>query len=336
MDDRRLELRVAVLALAALAGGAGLLFLIGAFDRSGDAHLRVDFAHSGGVPTGAPVKVAGVAVGRVQALVLDPERRDDKGRALPVQLQLSLARSVLGKLHAGVRVGVATQGPLGEPFVEIDPGPVSGPALPENAELRGDDPPRLDQLIAQMEELVGAVHELITSPDGGAGDFLRDAANLTRDADGALRDNREALTATLKDVRDAAGDLRAMAKDGRALLAEGKVQSLVDDGAVVARSLRENVPDLARDARHLARSGDNLAGSFTPEDGARLKAAMARYEAAGEKLQTISEKAERIITAIDAGKGNAGAMIKDDQLYRDLKDLVADLKAHPWKVLWKQ
>lgn len=335
MDDRRLELRVAVLALAALAGAAGLLYLIGAFERRGDAHLRVDFAHAGGVPTGAPVKVAGIPVGRVQAQRLDPERRDERGRALPVQLQLSLDKAVLAKLHVGLRVGVATQGPLGEPFVEIDPGAVTGPALEENAELRGDDPPRLDQLIAQMEGLVGAVHDLVASPDGGGGDFLRDAASLTRDADGVLRDNRAVLTATLADVRDAAADLRSMAREGRGLLGSGKVQGLVDDGAVVARSLRENVPELARDARHLAKSGDNLAGSFTPEDGERLKAALARYEAAGEKLQAISDKAERIITAIDSGKGNAGAMVKDDQLYRDLKDLVADLKAHPWKVLWK-
>src|SRR6185312_3711292 len=107
MDDRRLELRVALLALAALVSGAGLLWLIGAFKDTGEARLKIDFAHSGGVPVGAPVKVAGVQVGRVRDITLAPERLDSRGQPMAVTMDLTLQGGVLEKLHHDARVGVA-------------------------------------------------------------------------------------------------------------------------------------------------------------------------------------------------------------------------------------
>ena len=36
------------------------------------------------------------------------------------------------------------------------------------------------------------------------------------------------------------------------------------------------------------------------------------------------------------GKGTIGALLKDDQMADDVKSLVEELKAHPWKLLWKK
>lgn len=330
MDDRRLEFRVALLALAALASAGGVLWLVGAFKDAGDARLRVDFTHSGGVPVGAAVKLAGVPVGRVHAIHLLPDRRDARGEPLPVQMELALDAAVLAKLHPGLHVGVATQGPLGEPFVELDPGEPSNVALPSDAELRGDDPPRLDKLLARMDKMAGAVESLLGSAQGPeAKGLLQSASSLAKNADTFLLDNRDTLTATLKDVRAAASDLRELASSSKALIADGKVRGIVDDGAAVAANLRENVPALTATARHVAQSADNLAGGFTPDDGARLKDALAAME-------RISARADKLVGEIDAGKGTLGGAVKDPQLYDDLKSLVSDLKKHPWKVLWKQ
>ena len=106
--------------------------------------------------------------------------------------------------------------------------------------------------------------------------------------------------------------------------------------AAVASNLRDNVPPLTSDARRLAQSASNLAGGFTPQEGAELKAAIARYEKASQSLEDLATRADRIVTAIDEGKGSVGGVVKDDALYKDLRDLVHDLKAHPWKVFWKQ
>jgi len=36
------------------------------------------------------------------------------------------------------------------------------------------------------------------------------------------------------------------------------------------------------------------------------------------------------------GKGTAGALLVDEQIYDDLKELVRDLKRNPWKFFWKE
>jgi phospholipid/cholesterol/gamma-HCH transport system substrate-binding protein len=39
---------------------------------------------------------------------------------------------------------------------------------------------------------------------------------------------------------------------------------------------------------------------------------------------------------IKDGKGAAGVLLKDEKVGRDLRDMVEDLKEHPWKLLWKK
>jgi phospholipid/cholesterol/gamma-HCH transport system substrate-binding protein len=205
-------------------------------------------------------------------------------------------------------------------------------------ELRGEDPPRLDQLIARMDKLATTVSDLFAGTDGQGSEvtgFLHDAAHLTRDVDGLLTENRATLTATLKDVHDAASNLKVVAQQGRALLENGKVRGIVDDASAVAANLRENVPPTLADAREAAHHANDVAGSFSKEDVAKLREAIAQYERAGASLESIANRADKILAEVDAGKGSIGPLLKDDSLYKDLRGLVHDLKAHPWKVLWK-
>ena len=46
-------------------------------------------------------------------------------------------------------------------------------------------------------------------------------------------------------------------------------------------------------------------------------------------------RADRILKRLEAGEGTAGAMLQDKQVYDDLKNLLSDLRKHPWKMLWK-
>ena len=87
MDERRLEMKVGGLVLTALVGVLGLLWLMGELSPGHDTVLFVDFAHMGNVVKGAPVKLGGLSVGRVEELQLLPERRDAQGRPVPVRIK---------------------------------------------------------------------------------------------------------------------------------------------------------------------------------------------------------------------------------------------------------
>ena len=43
-----------------------------------------------------------------------------------------------------------------------------------------------------------------------------------------------------------------------------------------------------------------------------------------------------VMANIKQGKGTAGALLVDQQIYDDLKELVRDLKRNPWKFFWKE
>jgi phospholipid/cholesterol/gamma-HCH transport system substrate-binding protein len=336
MEEQRLERRVALLLLVAVASGVGLLYLVGAFQLRGGQVLHVDFAHSGGVPEGAAVKMAGVAVGRVRAVHLLPERRDDHGEPLPVRMDLSVENEVLAALHTDAKVSMAMQGALGEPFLEVSSGSANAPLLKAGAELRGIDPPRLDQLIAKLDDLVELFHAALAGGDREqARQLLQSASGLARTADQLLLENRDTLTQTLREVSATVSDMRDVVAEAKTLMTSGKLQTTVDDASQLTAFLKQEVPPLTRDARKLTTSATNIAGDFTPQDGAELKATLVRLEAASERLESISARADTIVQEIEAGKGTAGGLYKDPKVYEDLKALVSDLKAHPWKVLWK-
>jgi phospholipid/cholesterol/gamma-HCH transport system substrate-binding protein len=73
MDERRLEMKVGALVLAALVGVLGLLWLMGELTLGRDTVLSVDFSHTGNVVKGSPVKLGGVVVGRVEERRGEPE-----------------------------------------------------------------------------------------------------------------------------------------------------------------------------------------------------------------------------------------------------------------------
>ena len=92
MDERRLEWKVGALALVAVLGAVGLLALMGELRFSEKTNFVVNFSHTGNVVEGAPVKLGGVVVGRVQDISLLADRRDEAGFPLPVQMDLFVSK----------------------------------------------------------------------------------------------------------------------------------------------------------------------------------------------------------------------------------------------------
>src|SRR4051812_11538173 len=120
MDESKLELKVGALVLAALAGALALFWLMGEITFGASRPLAVDFSHPGNVVRGAPVKLGGFQVGRVDGVDLLPQRHDALGLPMPVTLKLSLTSDAFSALKRDVTVTVSSQGPLGEPYLELN------------------------------------------------------------------------------------------------------------------------------------------------------------------------------------------------------------------------
>ncbi len=52
-------------------------------------------------------------------------------------------------------------------------------------------------------------------------------------------------------------------------------------------------------------------------------------------IKSSTDSMDRILTKIDKGEGTVGKLLTQDEIYNDLRAFVADVKAHPWKLLKK-
>ncbi len=337
MDERRLEMKVGALVLAALVGVLGLLWLMGELTLGRDTVLSVDFSHTGNVTKGAPVKLGGVVVGRVEEIHLEPDRRDAQGRPLPVRMGLSVRPEALAALRSDARVTVGTVGPLGEPYLELNPGSASADPLPSGISLRGTDAPRLDLVAQQLSAFLDVASGALAEDPEGLRNLAANVSRLTTTLDGVLNENRGDLKTLTGELSAAAKDMRMLAKLARETMqAGGTGAQLLGDAAETVALVKRELPAISGSAGKTFNGLAMMTGGLDEKDGAKVKQALERYTAAGEKLDQIAAKADRLLTRIEAGEGTVGALQKDKQVYEDLRSLLSDLRKHPWKVLWKE
>jgi phospholipid/cholesterol/gamma-HCH transport system substrate-binding protein len=136
-----LEVKVGLLILLSLAIMGGFLFVLGGVHLERGYPVYVDFNNPGGIKPGAPVRVAGLRVGTVEASEYLGGKLDPKtGRRPLVRVTLQIDEDVRETIHEDALFYVTSQGVLGEPFVAIDPGSHDKPALSEGAIVDGIDP----------------------------------------------------------------------------------------------------------------------------------------------------------------------------------------------------
>jgi phospholipid/cholesterol/gamma-HCH transport system substrate-binding protein len=51
--------------------------------------------------------------------------------------------------------------------------------------------------------------------------------------------------------------------------------------------------------------------------------------------KSVTESADVILKRLERGEGTVGKLLKEEEIYNDLRDFVKDIKAHPWKLLVK-
>ena len=335
MDESRLELKVGALVLAALAGAFTLLVLMGELSFGGAKKITVDFSHTGNVVKNAPVKLGGVVVGKVEDVELFASRRDTDGNPLPVKMTLGLTTDAAESLRRDVMVTVSSVGPLGESYLEVSSGSAKEPHDPR-VSVRGVDSPRIDVVSNRLAKFLDAASKILENDPEAFTKLINGVGGLTTTVDGVISENRNELKTLAQDLSIAAADLRVLSATARKQLEPGgKANALIDDAAATAKVARADLPELSKQASIALGGLARVSGPLTEEDGQRLKAMIAKYQSAGEKLDSLATRADRVLAKLDAGEGSLGAAMKDRAVYDELKSLLTDVRKNPWKLLWK-
>lgn len=329
-----MEVKVGALILASLAILVAFILLLGDFRCSDDAILYVDVPTSGNLKTGAPVKVAGVTVGKVAGVDLWGGRRDPEHGDRPVQVRVTLKvrADVPGMLHEDARFFVTTLGALGEKYIEVDPGSPDRPVLASGATVVGVGPMRLELLGEDAGTIARELSALLRENREEVRAVIRTGRELMATASAILAENREDLRASMRTARETLDNLARISRAvgeaagdgadlGRLLASSRAVAEKVE--TVVAPAL-DRVPGVLD---RVGRTLDEAAGLF-----AEGREALA--EGRPRVLATL-DHVEYLARSARDGKGSLGALLADREIYDDLVELLKDIKRNPWKLFMK-
>lgn len=329
---RSIEVKVGALIISSIIILIAFLLVLGDIRLKDQASLFVDFANSGDLKTGAPVKITGVTVGKVTEVSLWGGRRDvhHGNKVVHVRICIRLDADALQLLHDDATFTISTLGVLGEKYIEIDPGSPERPTLQDGQVVDGTSPMKMEAILGQVTRI---------------------ADNVDR----VVRENRE-------DIREIVKRLKSSLEHVDILLSENgpAVREAIGNVARISHAIEVAIGS-GDDIRTILASTRSLAERLNREAGTALPQAIERFSNAADEVKLLMNEGRGLIhdikgLASDARtevlsalsnvksltekakdpKGSIGALLSDRELYDDIVALIKDIKRHPWKILWKE
>ncbi|MCA9680089.1 MAG: MCE family protein [Kofleriaceae bacterium] len=343
-SDGKLGVRVGAVTLVLLVLGVAYVVLLrGKLFLGPSVDVELYFAHVGSLKEGAPVMVAGRAVGKITAIRLVP--RDlagddhllaDTGGAVAI-LRIDARRR--GMVPINGEFFVSSRGLLSERYVEVGApadGAPPGRPVADGDQVRGIDPPSMDRVLTNTWNNLTVARAFLSEvqPEGEAffaalrelGATL-DAIEPGPDAYAALADRAAALAA---EARTTYLTLQAGGLDGdriAGLLARSR-QTVAQLGTTAAM-LRGRLDLLQGDLDRLRDRIDAAA----PGLRRKLDRALDAGRGALAKLEVLSAKVDDLLGIIARGEGTIGRIQHDPEFPEDAKELGKILKRTPWRVI---
>jgi phospholipid/cholesterol/gamma-HCH transport system substrate-binding protein len=339
-SPRSIEVKVGILILTAIGLLAAFILVMGGINFQPSYSIFVEFDNPGGLQTGAPVKIAGVKVGKIDEIQFrGGDVNPTTGKRDPlVRIKVQIEKRYQKSVHENSLFYVTTQGVLGEQFLAVEPGSNDRPILAEGAIVRGLDPPRLDMLLAEGYELLHSTVAGLRDNKAEIGEAF-DGLRKTLKGTGEFMDKNGGRMDRI------AANVEQMTVDGDEMI-KGAKTKYVDNPQIdriltnvdnLSGTAARDVPPLMADAKVTMANARRLSETVGGEaEQAKIKQAVKDVSdiAKGAKLATAD--AQAILAHVKRGKGTVGAVVMDEQLYDDLQELVRDLKHNPWKFLWRE
>lgn len=163
----KVETKVGLLFAATLVFVGIFAYVLGVVNPfSNSKTLNIMYNYAGGLEEGSPVRVMGIKVGKVKAIDFDSNYKMENGEEVKLRVQVQIDKKAWSSIRQDSRFFINLAGVIGEKFLEITPGSSSANEFASNGYVRGEDPPRIDQLISQGYGVAGKILEVINKNEG--------------------------------------------------------------------------------------------------------------------------------------------------------------------------
>lgn len=262
MDSKREQALVGFFVIVATALLVATIFGInGAFGPSGSS-FTVFFKNASGLEPGSIVRYAGIRVGRVEKIVVDPK---DLTR---VMMTFSVDPSI--KVKTDTMAKIASSSALGENYLELVPGKPESPLAKSGSTLPSKEffginnlADMLNQLGPDVQNLISNLNERVTQLQktiDRVNDLLNDqnrahVAGSLNNLDGMLAENRPKIKSSISNIDAASAKLSTAIDQFKqtAKQAEDTIKT-VDD------MLGENRPELRASLKQLHKTLEDASG----------------------------------------------------------------------------
>ena len=334
MEERSMEIKVGILVIVSLALFAGFMVALGDFQTTPGIALRADFPASAGLKVGAGVKITGFTVGEVTDVQFWGGRLDEEnGKRVQVRVELEINPAYFETIAEDARAYITTRGILGEKYVEISPGTVDAPRVQPGAVMDGVEPLRLEIVARDLSVTLSEVSRMLQENRRTIAEILMRMNDTVKHVDDIVLGNADRIEATLSALESSVSRADALLESAQKGLGDGQdLRSTLENARRLTGRLRTAVPGVVDRVEGTLDAFGSVAGTYQTlgEDG------HARILTILDRVEGVMVDAQKLSGGVREGKGTLGALLSDQDLYDDLRELLADLRRHPWKVIWKE
>jgi len=329
------ELKIGLVAITALFLAAFMIFLLGGqggffWQRYS---LKTVFTNVAGLGSGAPVRVAGLEVGTVEAVRFVGDR---------VEITMQVHKDQQERITDMSVASLGSVSLLGESAVDITPS-TKGRSIPEWGYVPAAPPPStIADITNQASVGMAQISALVTDIRAGRGTMgqLFTNESLYRDLNGLIT----SVEQVAQNVNAGKGTLGRLASDPTAAKSlEASLQNLQDMTVRIKNgegSIGKLLADdkLATSLTSTTSNLDGITGKVNRGEGTVGKALT--DTALYDHLDSMTDRLDKVIASLQQGQGTAGQFLQDKRFYEnmnasaeELRKLVADIRADPKKYL---
>lgn len=295
------EFQAGLFVLVTLIVFAGSILVLGR-----ERHLFADqvaytttFRDVKGLAPGAPVRLGGIAIGRVSGIQFAKNSEDPN-----VYVGVLINSEFHDRIRTDSIATIETQGLLGDRYLSLRTGH-NPTLLPAGAALQSDEPRDFGEAIQQAGSLVEEVH-------GVAADVRSFFERLEKGPLRELTSSTEHLSGILNEIEHGRGLLHAVIYDARG----GETLPALNSAAAKIGSAGDGIATLASDVKNSRGLMHDLIYGNPQQNISDLIASLNRS----------ASHIERITRSVAQGSGTLGALLVDSKLYDNMVQVTDDAK----------
>ncbi len=286
-SERRTLINVAVFTMAMVLVAAGLIVVFGQFRFASSNQYHATFTEASRLKSGQDVRIAGVPVGSVSAVTLNPDNTVDVAFDVDKRYQL----------YTSTRAVVRYENLVGDRYMEITSGPGELQKLPAGSTLStANTQPALD-----LDALLGGLRPVLKGLDGNKVNEVSNAVIELLQGQGGAIQSMLASTSSFSQNLAARDQLI-----GDVITNLNTVLGTIDEKG---EQFNASVDELQKLITGLAENRDPIAGAIAPLASAENDLTE-MLQASRRPLQGVIENARPLMQRMDERKADINKVIE--------------------------